>query len=147
LKIRTKKNKTFIGIGAILICILIISVLFSRFNRGNTTAENRLGVINPDGSVTILEPAESPDKDENWISALERRAEEVILEMDGIEDVDVIISKYDAGAPTISVVIKTHTGENLSSDQVDALRKFLVSLISGANPEGITIATVDGQVL
>ena len=64
-----------------------------------------------------LEPVESQDKNNNWIAALERQAEEAILEMDGIEDV------------------------------VDAIRKFLVSLISGANSEGVTISTADGQVL
>lgn len=123
----------------ILICILISTILFSQIDFANTSAENKLGVINPDGSVTIFEPAESPDKDENWISALERQAEGAIIEMDGIEDVDVVISAFDVDAPTISVVIKTHTGENLSSDQVDAMRKFLASLISGTNSEGITI--------
>lgn len=139
------KKKILIGI--ILACILLSPIIFSRFILGDATAENKLGVINPDGSVTYLEPAESTDKNKNWVSALERQAEEAILEMDGIEDVDVVIATYDADSPTISAVIKTHTGENLSNDQVDAIRKFLVSLISGANPEGITIATVDGQVL
>lgn len=139
------KKKTLIGI--ILACILLTPIILLWLILGNATAENKLGVINPDGSVTYLEPAESTDKNKNWVAALERQAEEAILEMDGIEDVDVVISAYDADAPTISVVIKTHAGENLPSDQVDALRKFLVSLISGANPEGITISTVDGQVL
>ena len=139
------KRKTLIGI--ILACILFTPILFSRFILGNATAENKLGVINPDGSVTYLEPVDSTDKNKNWVAALERQAEEAILEMDGIEDVDVVIATYDADAPTISVVIKTHARENLSSDQVDAIRKFLVSLISGVNSEGITISTADGQVL
>ena len=141
------KKKTLVGIGVILICILIVPILLSRINFKNKTAENKLGVINPDGSVTYLEPVESQDKNKNWVAALERQAEEAILEMDGIEDVNVVISKYDAAAPTISVVIKTHTGENLSSDQVDALRKFLVGLVSGATADRITISTVDRQDL
>lgn len=139
------KKKTLIGI--ILACILLTPIIFSQFILGNATAENKLGVIDPDGSVTYLEPVESTDKNKNWVAALERQAEEAILEMDGIEDVDVVIATYDADAPTISVVIKTHAGGNLSSDQVDAIRKFLVSLISGANSEDITISTADGQVL
>lgn len=139
------KKKTLVGI--ILTCTLLTSIIFSWFILGNATAENKLGVINPDGSVTYLEPAESTDKNKNWVAALERQAEEAILEMDGIEDVDVVISAYDADAPTISVVIKTHTGKSLSSAQEDAIRKFLASLISGVNSEGITISTADGQVL
>ena len=139
------KRKTLVGI--ILACILFTSIIFSQFILGNATAENKLGVINPDGSVTYLEPVDSTDKNKNWVSALELQAEEAIVEMDGIEDVDVIIATYDADAPTISVVIKTHTGENLSNDQVDAIRKFLASLISGADSDSITISTADGQVL
>ena len=139
------KRKTLIGI--ILACILFTSIIFSQFILGNATAENKLGVINPDGSVTYLEPVESQDKNKNWIAALERRAEEAILEMDGIEGVTVAIATYDEDAPTVSVVIKTHTGENFSTDQVDAIRKFFMGLISGVTADSITISTVDGQVL
>lgn len=141
------KKKTIIVIGAILICILISTIFVSQIDFANTSAENKLGIINPDGSVTILEPAESPDKDKNWISALERRAEEALLEMEAVEDVEIVISNYDADTPTVSVVMKTRAGKSLSSEQVDAIRKFLVNLISGANSEGITISTADGQVL
>lgn len=139
------KKKILIGI--ILACILLSPIIFSRFILGDATAENKLGVINPDGSVTYLEPVDSTDKNKNWVSALERQAEEAIVEMDGIEDVDVVIATNDADAPSISVVIKTHTGENLSNDQLDAIRKFLVGLVSGATADRITISTVDGQVL
>jgi len=41
------KRKTLIGI--ILACILFTSIIFSQFILGNATAENKLGVINPDG--------------------------------------------------------------------------------------------------
>ncbi|MBR2894707.1 MAG: hypothetical protein IKC03_03480 [Oscillospiraceae bacterium] len=137
------KKKALIGIiGGGLICFLGVHIL-----------TRPIALVDQDGNVVtslINSAKEKPDaatREKMWIAALERNLGEMICEIDAVEDANVLITTHDVDAPTVSAVIKTHTGENLSSNQVEAISALLLNSVAGETADNISIVTADGQVL